>query len=66
MSLKEENKQMSFYVPNLEEPVPEEHKYRRILKIVDFDQLTSGLKVTYSETGRAGYPATTAFKGLLL
>ena len=66
MSLKEENKQMSFYVPNLEELVPAEHSYRRILKLVDFDKLTEGLKVTYSNNGRAGYPVTTAFKCLLV
>jgi len=57
---------MSLYVPNLEELVPAEHKYRRILKIVDFDKLTAGLKATYSNNGRGGYPVTTAFKCLLL
>jgi IS5 family transposase len=57
---------MSFYVPNLEELVPADHKYRRILNIVDFDKLTEGLRVTYSSQGRAGYPVTTAFKCLLL
>ena len=66
MSLREENKQMSFYIPNLEELVPADHKYRRILKIVDFEKLTAGLKVTYSSNGRGGYPVTTAFKCLLL
>lgn len=66
MSLKKENKQMSMYEPNLEELVSEDHKYRKLLKIVAFEELTSGLKLSYSETGRAGYAATTAFKCLLL
>ena len=57
---------MSLYVPNLEELVLAEHKYRRILKIVDFEKLTAGLKATYSNNGRGGYPVTTAFKCLLL
>ncbi len=57
---------MSMYIPNLEELISEDHKYRRLLKIVNFEELTSGLKLSYSETGRAGYPVTTAFKCLLL
>lgn len=57
---------MSFYVPNLEELVPSEHKYRKILVLVDFEKLTEGLKLTYSPLGKAGYPVTTAFKCLLL
>lgn len=57
---------MSFYVPSLEELVPSEHRYRKILNLVDFDKLTQGLKSSYSSQGRAGYPVTTAFKCLLL
>ncbi|MCB0336798.1 MAG: transposase, partial [Bdellovibrionales bacterium] len=57
---------MSFYVPNLEELVPSEHRYRKILELVDFEKLTTGLRESYSSTGRAGYPVATAFKCLLL
>lgn len=57
---------MSFYIPNMEELVPVEHKYRRILSLVNFEKLTEGLKVSYSPLGKAGYPVTTAFKCLLL
>jgi len=57
---------MSFYVPNLEDLVSKDHKYRKILNLVDFDKLTSGLRLSYSSKGRAGYPVTTGFKCLLL
>ena len=50
----------------MEELVPGEHKYRKLLKLVDLENLTEGLKVTYSPIGKAGYPVTTAFKCLLL
>lgn len=33
---------MSFYLPNLEELVPASHKYRKRLKLVGIENLTSG------------------------
>ena len=57
---------MSMLVPNLEELVPIEHRYRRILQLVDFEQVTSRFKSSYSNVGRAGYPISSGFKSLLL
>ena len=37
MGLNEENRQMSMIIPNLEELVDEEHPYRKMLKLVDFE-----------------------------
>ena len=57
-----EDKQMSMIIPNLEELVPEDNFYRKLLKLMDFDKLTSPYKKLYSESGRAGYPISTGFK----
>ena len=57
---------MNFLNPSMESLVREDHPYRRILELVDFDILTQPLKATYSDQGRGGYPAATAFKTLLL
>jgi IS5 family transposase len=66
MSLREENKQMSMIIPNLEELVPEDNHYRKLLKLVDFDVLTHPLKKRYSAFGRGGYPVSVGFKCLLV
>ncbi|MDD2942191.1 MAG: transposase [bacterium] len=57
---------MSFYIPNLEDLVPEEHIYRRILKLISFSELCRPLEKLYSDRGRAGYPVTSGFKCLLV
>jgi transposase len=46
--------------------VCEDHIYRAITKIIDFDALTSPLKTLYSEYGRGGYPVSTGFKCLVI
>jgi len=57
---------MSMLIPNLEELVPEDHIYRQIMKLVNFDKLCASLTTTYSHLGRRGYPVTTGFKCLLV
>ena len=57
---------MSMLIPNLEELVATDHKYRKILKLVDFEKLTSKFKSAYSNVGRGGYPISSGFKALLL
>jgi hypothetical protein len=59
MSLREENKQMSMLIPNLEELVSNAHIYREIVKTIDFDALTVPPKKLYSKQGRGGYPVST-------
>lgn len=46
--------------------IREDHPYRRLLAIVPFETLCAGLSSKYSKLGRAGYPAASLFKALLL
>lgn len=39
---------MSMIIPNLEELVSEDNRYRQLLKLVDFRSLTHPLKSRYS------------------
>jgi len=65
MSLKKENKQMSFVI-SVHDLVRADHPYRKILYLIDFEELTKPLESLYSKQGRAGYPISTGFKCLLL
>ncbi len=66
MSLKQEEKTMTFLETNIDEVVSANHPYRRILELVDFKELTKELRRCYSKLGRAGYPIESGFKALLL
>ena len=57
---------MSMLVPNLEELVPENNSYRKLLKLVSFEQLCRPLEALYSSAGRAGYPVSSGFRCLLV
>jgi len=57
---------MSMIIPNLEELVPEDHHYRKLLKLVDFQRLTRPLQGCYSKLGRSGYAVSSGFKCLLV
>ncbi len=57
---------MTFLETNINEVVSAKHPYRRILALVDFKELTRGLRRCYSKWGRAGYPIESGFKALLL
>lgn len=57
---------MSMLIPNLEELVPEDNIYRELLKLLDFEELSRPLKLSYSHLGRAGYPVTTGLKCMVV
>jgi hypothetical protein len=57
---------MSLIVPHVEELVSTTHAYRRLVKVVDWRQLTKPLEKLYSELGRGGYPVAQGFRCLLL
>jgi len=57
---------MSMLIPNVEELVSAEHRYRKLLKLVDWVELARPLRVLYSDLGRRGYPVETAVKCLFL
>ncbi len=66
MSRRLESRQMSMSIPNLEELVDEQHPYRKLLKLIDFEDLCRSLESLYSPIGRAGYPVSSGFKCLLI
>ena len=66
MSLKQEEKTMTFLETNINELVSAKHPYRKILELIDFKELTRDLKKCYSKLGRGGYPIASGFKALLL
>ena len=57
---------MSMLIPNVEELVSAEQRYRKLLKLVDWVELARPLRVLYSDLGRRGYPVETAVKCLFL
>ena len=57
---------MTFLETDIEELVASNHPYRRILKLIDFKELTRELRKCYSKLGRGGYPIESGFKALLL
>ena len=57
---------MSMLIPNVEELVPVEHRYRKLLHVVNWVELARPLRELYSNLGRRGYPVETAVKCLLL
>lgn len=65
MSLGKRNLQPPL-VASVDGLVREDHAYRRLLRIVPFEALCEPLRSRYSRMGRAGYPAETMFKALLL
>lgn len=57
---------MSMIIPNVEELVAPDHKYRAILKLFNWTELTSTLRACYSKEGRKGYAVEQGFKCLFL
>lgn len=57
---------MSMIIPNVEELVAPEHRYRAILKLFDWKKLTKELRSCYSSKGRAGYAVEQGFRCLFL
>jgi transposase, IS5 family len=52
--------------PTPEDLVRRDHPYRRLLVLVEFEELCAPLGARYSKMGRAGYPVDAIFKALLL
>jgi len=57
---------MSMIVPNVEQLVAADHKYREILKLINWKELTKPLRNLYSKEGRKGYAVEQGFKCLFL
>jgi hypothetical protein len=64
MALKPGERQMSMIIPNVEELVSAEHRYRKLLIVVDWNKLTSPLRNLYSKVGRRGYAVEQGLKCL--
>ena len=57
---------MSMLIPNVEELVSPDHRYREFLKLVNWTELTKPLCSNYSKEGRKGYAVEQGFKCLFL
>ena len=62
-----ESFQLDFHSELLENLVPKDHTYRKLLKLVDFESLAKGIKSIYSSnSGKKAYPVESALKMLVL
>ncbi len=57
---------MSMIIPNVEELVSADHRYRKLLAVVDWVELANPLRYLYSQVGRRGYPVEQGLKSLFL
>lgn len=57
---------MSMIIPNIEEFIAEQHEYRQMLKVVNWDELVRPLRSLYSATGAPGFAVSQGFKCLFL
>lgn len=57
---------MGMIIPNVEELVSSGQRYRAILKLFDWSELTKPLRSCYSHYGRKGYAVEQGFKCLFL
>lgn len=64
--LKKEDSQIKFYDDLLERLVPEDHVYRKLSLLVNFEKLLEPFESCYSTRGTGSEPLTRGFKGLLL
>lgn len=64
---KDINNQRFFGEPSMDDLVKQDHPYRKLLKLVDFESLTRGLQsLLCRKYGRPGYNLTSGFKALIL
>lgn len=66
MSIKSENKQQELFETNIERLVREDHPYRKLLKAVNYEELSYPLRSLWSKTGRGGYSPSQVVRMLLL
>lgn len=57
---------MSFLDPSMEELVRSDHPYRKLVSIIDFQELCRPLRSLYKDFGRPGYPIEAGFAALVL
>ncbi len=57
---------MSMLEPNVEDLVSSEHRYRKLLPLFDWHELTKPLRNLYSHEGRKGYAIEQGFRCLFL
>ena len=57
---------MSMIVPNVEEFISADHRYRKLLALVDWVEMARPLRNLYSPSGRRGYPVEQGLKCLFL
>jgi transposase len=66
MSIKPETKQKELFETDIERLVKEDHALRKLLKAVDFEELSRPLKSLWSHTGRGGYSPSQVLRMLTL
>jgi transposase len=66
MSIREANKQKALFETDIEQLVKAEHPLRKLLKAVDFEELSEPLKSLWSKTGRGGYSPSQVLRMLVL
>lgn len=64
--LKKETKQIDYFDEVLERMVKKDHTYRKLLDLVDFDELLLPFEKLYSHLGSPSEPLTRGFKCLLI
>lgn len=57
---------MAMIIPNVEELIAADHKYRAMNKLFNWTELTAPLRSLYSSAGRKGYAVEQGFKCLFL
>ena len=62
MGLREGHRQMAMIIPEVEELIAKDHKYRKILNLFDWSELTKPLRSLYSKQGRKGYAVEQGLK----
>lgn len=66
MSIKPENKQKELFETDIERLVKANHALRKLLKAVDFDELSRPLEPLWSKVGRGGYSPSQVLRMLVL
>lgn len=66
MSIKPENKQQELFETDIERLVKQDHPLRKLLRAIDFDELSRPLKSLWSHTGRGGYSPSQVLRILTL
>lgn len=66
MGIRTGDRQLAMIIPELDELVSKDHRYRLILKLFNWTELTLPIRNCYSKEGRKGYAVEQGFKCLFL